>query len=314
MADQLLKFDINMLWELLLVGGATRAGIFTELEKGPVSEEKLAGLTQSDSRSLWTVVEALVEKGYLVRKDNLIDLTARARNVLYNTDSDEYTGFSFMHGYDLCSSWLTLPEVMRTGKPPARKRSGGRLKGFISAMARNSRGIAPKIAAECLEGVGSSPEVIDIGGGPLTYARQFVALGAKVTVFDLPEVVDMMGPTLAEGSGIEMIPGDMLVALPQGPYDLAYLGNVCHIFGEAENKQLFRRVNKVLKPGGRVVVQDLIRGVNPRAAIFAVNMLVNTPDGGTWSLEQYSEWMTEAGFDNIKMINYGERQLLIANK
>jgi ubiquinone/menaquinone biosynthesis C-methylase UbiE len=188
------------------------------------------------------------------------------------------------------------------------------LKGFIQSMALHARKIAPGIVADCLEGLGSGASVLDIGGGPLTYAREFAALGTKVTVLDLPEVVKIMKPTLESPARIEMVAGDMTVGLPEGPFDLAYLGNVCHIIGGGENKKLFGRVYNVLNRGGRIAVQDFVRGVSPRAAMFGVNMLVNTPDGGTYTLEQYREWLEGAGFAGIKMKDYGERQLITANK
>src|SRR5215218_7813475 len=36
-----------------------------------------------------------------------------------------------------------------------------------------------------------NPHILDVGGGPGTYAEAFTEGGAQVTVFDLPEVVDL---------------------------------------------------------------------------------------------------------------------------
>ncbi len=300
--------------ELLLVGAAVKVGLFDALKEGPASGDDLAARINSDVRSLRVVVEALVEAGYLEKKDSMIGLTAEARDMFYNQQSEIYTGFSFMHGYELCKSWLSLPEVIRTGKPVKRERTGESMKSFILSMALNARKVAPTIARDSLEGLAGGASVLDAGGGPLTYAREFAALGCKVTVLDLPEVVEMMKPTLEAGTGIEMVPGDMTAGLPGGPFDLAYLGNVCHIFDEEENRRLFARVHAVLRPGGRIAVQDFVRGVSPRAAMFGVNMLVNTPRGGTWTLDQYREWLAGAGFNGITMKDYGERQLITAGK
>jgi len=123
-----------------------------------------------------------------------------------------------------------------------------------------------------------------------------------------------MEPSLKAGENITMAPGDLTVALPPGPFELAYLGNICHIFSGEENKKIFKRVHAVLSPGGRIAIQDFVRGVSPMADMFAVNMLVNTPGGGTWTLDQYSEWISEAGYSPVEMKNYGERQLLTARR
>lgn len=300
--------------ELLLVGAAVKVGLFDALKGGPLSENELAARTRADSRSLWVVVEALAEAGYLEREGPVIRLTAEARNMLYNPESDDFTGFSFMHGYELCKSWLSLPEVIRAGEPVMRERTKEGMKAFIQSMAFHAKKIAPQLARDSLEGLENGASVLDAGGGPLTYAREFSALGAAVTVLDLPDVVELMLPSLAADSGIKMVPGDMTEGLPEGPFDLVYLGNVCHIFDEVENIELFKRAHNVLKPGGRIAVQDFVRGVSPRAAMFGVNMLVNTQRGGTWTLDQYRDWLNGAGFNGVLMKDYGERQLVTAEK
>jgi len=63
------------------------------------------------------------------------------------------------------------------------------------------------------------------------------------------------------------------------------LGNICHIYGEDENIQLFKRVYDALGHGGRISILDFVRGISPRADLFAVNMLANTNTGelGHWS-------------------------------
>ncbi|MCL5057984.1 MAG: methyltransferase domain-containing protein [Actinobacteria bacterium] len=309
-----LKFDIQSIWELLLLGGACQVGLFEALKTGHLPLETLADRTGSELRSLWTVVEALIEAGYLVREGAGVGIDPGVAEMLYDRGSPRYTGFSFMHGYDLCRRWIDLPDVIKTGKPVKRERKGEDIRNFIASMAGSARQNGPLIAAECLQGLGSDPGVLDAGGGPLTYARAFAGLGARVTVFDLPEVVEMTRFHLEENETIVMVPGDMTVSLPEGPYDLVYLGNVCHIFDGAENSKIMQRAYKVIRPGGRIAIQDFVRGVSPRGALFAVNMLINTPSGGVWSMQQYSEWLSGAGFGQISLNSYGDRQLIMAVK
>ena len=48
---------------------------------------------------------------------------------------------------------------------------------------------------------------------------------------------------------------------------------------------------------------------------FAVNMLVNTDNGGTYSFEEISGWLTEAGFTNARTIESpGPSPLILATK
>lgn len=300
--------------ELLILGAAVKTGIIEAINRKPLTIEELAREIGADERALWVVTEALATLGYLNKTRGRLQLTGEAVNMFYKPDAPNYTGFSFMHRYNIINSWMLLPEVISSGQPRPRERSPDNMKYFMGAMSCGSRLSAPEVAGFCLADSGSGKKVLDIGGGPLTYARAFAEKGAFVIVLDLPEVVEYMKPALGEVKGIEMVPGDFNIGLPQGPFDLAFLGNICHIYGENENRALFKRIAAVLVKDGRIAVVDFIRGTNPFAAVFGVNMLVSTKNGGTWTLEQYTEWLTAAGFSNVELGEAGGRQVILAKK
>jgi 2-polyprenyl-3-methyl-5-hydroxy-6-metoxy-1,4-benzoquinol methylase len=300
--------------EFLIVGAAVKTGLFDAVKDNPCDLQELVARTECDPRAVWTVTEALVALGYLTYEGDKVKLTQEAYAVLYDRSNEKYTGFSFMHAYNLINSWMQLPEVMKSGQPAAKKRSPERAQNFMTAMKHHASQSAPLIAEYCLRGLPANARVLDVGGGPLTYAMAFAEKGAKVTVLDLPEIVDMMQPQLDPSLPIRMEKGDFTRGLPRGPFDLVYLGNVCHIYGEKENRKLFRDAFGELKTGGRIAISDMIRGTGPRAAIFAVNMLVNTSSGGTWTYEQYKTWLEDAGLTADPWVEVGGRQLILAVK
>ena len=108
--------------------------------------------------------------------------------------------------------------------------------------------------------------------------------------------------------------GDFTVGLPKGPFDLVYLGNVCHIYGEKENRKLFIDASNELDVGGRIVINDMIRGTGPGPSLFAVNMLLNTASGGTWTYEQYKTWLEDARFAVSGYDEVAGKQLITATK
>ncbi|MDD4334666.1 MAG: methyltransferase [Desulfotomaculaceae bacterium] len=275
--------------EFLLVGAATKIGLFDGIKNGSYTLHELSEKLDTDYRALWTVTEALANLGYVVFSDNnQINLSEEAENIFYNSAHSNYTGFSFMHGYNLITSWIQLPDVIKTGKPASKKDKGSHSRDFIRAMSHHAQRSAALVADYCMRGLPAGRKMLDVGGGPLTYANAFAKKGATVTVLDLPEVIDMMSPVLDKALPVKMVKGDFTVGLPEGPYDLVYLGNVCHIYGEKENRRLFTDAAKETIKGGRIVISDMIRGTGARAAVFAVNMLVNTVSGGTWTYEQYT--------------------------
>ena len=300
--------------EFLVVGAAVETGIFKELKDRALTLNDLAVATGSNQRALWIVTEALVSLGYLEHEKGRIKLTPACYSILYDQGHPDYQGFAFMHTYNLLPRWLELPNILKTGKPVQKKEDPEEQEYFIEAMSHYAREGATEIAGYCLQGLPAEPKVLDIGGGPLTNARGFARKGAKVTILDLPEVVEMMEPEIEPGLSVKMVKGDFTAGLPDGPFDLAYLGHICHIFGEKENRKLFRDVAGKLINGGTIVINDFIRGTGPDPAIFAVNMLVNTDTGGTWTYEQYKTWLEDAGFSVAPYATVGDNQLVKAHK
>ncbi|ACV61893.1 O-methyltransferase family 2 [Desulfofarcimen acetoxidans DSM 771] len=300
--------------EFLIVGAAVKTGIFQALHKEALTPEQLAQKLKADPRAVWVVTESLLELGYLKQTDNVLKISNQANSMFYNPESPDYNGFAFMHTYDLFTPWLGLPDTIISGKPYPKEKKQGPPKNFIRAMSHIAQKSAPNVTAYCLEGLPRKSKILDIGGGPLTYAREFVKRGASVTILDLPAVIDMMQPDLLPGEPITMLKGDFNEGLPDGPFDLIYLGNVCHIYGEKENRRLFQRSAKALSAEGRIAIIDMIRGTNVHAALFAVNMLVNTENGGTWTFEQYKEWLTDAGFKVKPYSEISGRQIITGDK
>ncbi|MGF7186391.1 putative nicotinamide N-methyase [Desulfitispora alkaliphila] len=142
--------------------------------------------------------------------------------------------------------------------------------------------------------------MLDVRGGPLTYANAFAQQGAVVTILDLPEVIDMMRPKLNPSLSISMEKGDFTKGLPKGPFDVVYLGNIYHIYGEKENRKLFCDAASELQSGGRMIINDFVRGTGPESALFAY--------------EQYKKWLQDAGFSVPIFDEVSYNQLIIATK
>jgi SAM-dependent methyltransferase len=209
---------------------------------------------------------------------------------------------------------------------------------FIAAMHKNAALRAPMVVkAVGVEGVG---RLIDIGGGSGAYAIAFAQANPalRADVFDLATVVPIAQRHIDAaqlGERVRTRVGDLRKDdfNRRGPggeadrgssesgkgYDLALLSAICHMLGPDGNRDLLRRVFAALNPGGRVVIQDHVMSEDktaPRAgALFAINMLVGTEDGGTFSEREYSSWLREAGFARVTRIPLsGPNDLVIGYK
>jgi cyclopropane fatty-acyl-phospholipid synthase-like methyltransferase len=189
-------------------------------------------------------------------------------------------------------------------------------------MHRNAALRAPMVVrAVGVEGVA---RLIDIGGGSGAYAMAFAQASPTLhaDVFDLATVVPIaMGHVAAAGlSGrIHTRVGDLRADAFGAGYDLALLSAICHMLGPEENRDLLRRVFSALSVGGRVVIQDHVMGpekTSPRAgALFAVNMLVGTPRGATYTEAEYRAWLGEAGFGDVQRLGLaGPNDLIVGHR
>jgi hypothetical protein len=70
---------------------------------------------------------------------------------------------------------------------------------------------------------------------------------------------------------------------------------------------LLKKIFDALAPGGTVVIQEFVpndeRTGPPNALIFAVNMLVNTEAGDTFTFQEMSGWLREAGYIKPRLVD-----------
>ena len=288
---------------LLVVAAAHESGIFTALATGSLAVEDLAGRLGLEQRATYVVAEALVAGGFLAGAGRRYRLSEAARRLLLDESDPAYFAPSIMHSRDLAARWLQLPEILK-GNRPGRPR-GSAPGNFTAAMAAGARTSAPEVVERCLAHFPEARRVMDVGGGPGVHARAFHEKGMAVTILDRPEVIELVRPRWAGASDVTLVGGDFTVGLPEGPFDLVLLGNVCHIYGPEENLRLFKRVAAALAPGGGVAIIDFVRGRSVAAALFGVNMLTASASAGTWTEAEYRAWLTEAGFGEIEVADVG---------
>jgi SAM-dependent methyltransferase len=293
--------ELDWRWAILL-GAALREGLLEAVSDEPLSARKVADDLGMDGRAVYVVLSALAELGVLEESGGGFRLLGEHRGPLLDARHPGYVGRSVVHRFELITSWTKLPEILRTGEPAEDRTSPdfGGTETFIAAMRRGAMPGAEAVADSVLARLPGGARILDVGGGPGTNAEAFAAGGARVTVFDRPEVIDLMRQTLTE-AGIETAAGDMNEGLPGGAFDAVYFGNTSHMYGPEENRTLFARMRRSLVPGGLLVIREFVRGSGEDAALFAANMLVLTPRGGTYTAAEYEAWLLEAGFGAVEL-------------
>ena len=129
-------------------------------------------------------------------------------------------------------------------------------------------------------------------------------------LFDLPEVIELASkilPSRALESGrLKLESGDFTRDALGRHYDLVWISSIIHSYGEEVNRGTLQHCKRALNHGGRVVIKDFFldsdRSGPLYPALFGLNMLVNTPEGRAYTLEEVRTWMEEAGFTGIRIL------------
>jgi (2Fe-2S) ferredoxin/SAM-dependent methyltransferase len=285
--------------------------VFTAVGKG-AKAETVARAREADPRGMTILLNALAALGLLAKKDGVFENTSLAARFLAAGSTDDARD-ALKHNLSLWQRWSTLTAAVRAGHAVlpenVRERGDAWTIPFIAAMHRNAAMRAPLV----VEAVGASEveRMLDIGGGSgaysIAFARANPALEAEV--FDLPSVVPIADRHVKEAgleARIRTRTGDLRSDSFGTGYDLVLVSAICHMLGPEGNRDLFARARKALVPGGRVVVQDFVvddSGTAPtHAALFAVNMLVGTEAGSTYSEAEYRSWLEGAGFAAVHLV------------
>jgi cyclopropane fatty-acyl-phospholipid synthase-like methyltransferase len=251
--------------------------------------------------------------------------TARTKRFLVAGSPDD-AAMALKHNLSLWSRWSTLTQVVRSGQPVNQAEMASRgqdwTKPFIAAMHRNAALRAPLVVRAV--GVAGIRRLLDVGGGSAAYSIAFAQANPELAaeVFDLPTVLPLAEENIAAAGlagRVRVRAGDLRHDEFGEGYDLVLLSAMCHMLAPAEIQDLLARVARALGPGGRVVIQDHImepEKTAPRAgALFAINMLVGTPGGSTYSEVEYATWLAQAGFTEVRRVPLaGPNDLMIAQR
>jgi SAM-dependent methyltransferase len=215
---------------------------------------------------------------------------------------------------------------VRSGTAVAQEEIGDRgedwTEAFIAAMHRNAAERAPEVARAV--GATSVWRMLDVGGGSGAYSIAFAKANRVLVadILDLASVVPITQRYIREAGVAGRVftrVGDLRSEkLGQG-YDLVFVSAICHMLSPEENRDLLGRCYAALAPGGRIVIQDFILEADKTApawgALFALNMLVGTRAGSSYSEPEYAGWLGSADFRDICHVRLpGPASLLIASR
>jgi SAM-dependent methyltransferase len=298
-------------WESFPLHVAVDLDVFTLIGEGSLSGEEIAARWRGNARSTRALLDAIAAMGLLEKKADQYSNTEAAKTFLIKT-SPGYIGFAIKHHHHLVSAWSKLSQAVKTGKPVRKKRrTRSELESFLMAMYNNASGLAPRITGEI--DLSERRHLLDLGGGPGTYAIHFCQANPnlRATVFDLPTTAPFAKKTIRRfglGSRIDFQAGDYLRDAVQGTYDVAWLSQILHSMGPESCRTVIEKAVSVLEPGGLLLVHDFLLNDAHNGplfpSLFALNMLVNTEEGRSYSEGEIKDMLLKAGVRAIRRLPF----------
>ncbi|HTV14797.1 MAG TPA: methyltransferase [Acidobacteriaceae bacterium] len=314
----------------LVLEAAIRHRVFDVLDAGPMNMEQVVTATGASRRGLTAIMNVLVGLDYLSRDaQRRYALTPESSAFLVSTKPGFQGGLIRHCSEHLIPRWLHLNDVVAAGTPVSavnEETTGGAFfHEFVMDIFPMSFGAAQFLAKHLSYGDAGEPvRVLDLAAGSAVWSIAVALSSPRVhaTAVDWPEVIPVTKKSVGRfglSDRFSFIEGDLHDAAFGSGYQLATLGHILHSEGEARSRELLAKTHAALASGGTIAIQEFL--VNPERTgplnglFFAVNMLVNTQTGNTWSFEEIAAWLEEAGFVNPRTLaSPGPSPLILATK
>jgi SAM-dependent methyltransferase len=308
----------------LILSAALHHRVFDLLEDGPKTADEVSAQSGASLRGVRAIMNALTAFELLTKGANeRYSLTPESATFLVRGKPGFIGGF-MQHGDTLLPKWMQLPEIVRTGKPAMAVNQEGSGSDFFESFVEDLFPVSYPSARALAAALPGKKRVLDLAAGSGVWSIPLAqdSKAVRVTAVDWPGVLPAtrrMTERLGVGEQYEFRGGDLHETDFGSGYDLATLGHILHSEGRPRSQQLLGKVFRSLAPGGTIAIAEFLanddRSGPPMSMLFAVNMLVNTEEGDTFTFPEISRWLSDAGFVEVRTLGVpSPSPLILATK
>jgi hypothetical protein len=310
----------------LVLEAAIRHRVFDVLESGAKSLDEIQAATGASRRGLSAILNFLVGFDFLRREGEKFALAPESAAFLVSTKPGFQGGLIRHTSEQLLPNWLQLNEVVATGRPAKSVNQQGPGSHFFEQFVNDIFPMSYPAAQELARHLAfTAPvSVLDLAAGSGVWGIALAKSSelVRVTAVDWHGVIPVTQKTVARfglSDRFTFQEGDLLEAGFGSGHAVATLGHILHSEGEQRSKALLKKTFAALAPGGTIAIAEFLVNADRTGPLngltFAINMLVNTDCGDTYSFEEISEWLREAGFTDARTLaTHGPSPLILATK
>jgi acetylserotonin N-methyltransferase len=298
-------------WKSASLQAALELGLFEALDEGPQSVDSLAASLSCDRGALQALLDALTGLELLEKTGGDYQISPRQAPFLTPSSKDSLLA-AFAFNRDLQSLWDHLADSVRNGAPvmpssPHLGQDPDKTRRFVQGMHSRAslmaRGLLEVVRPE------TGAQLLDLAGGPGTFSLRLLERDPtlSITVFDLPPVVQAAEEIHRDhpfGGALTFTGGDYHRDDPPGGMDTVLYCGALHQELPEQVPDLLQRIKTVLKPGGTLLVVDLLldddRTTPVYAALFDLNMRLMRPTSHVHSVSEVKEALTSAGYHLLR--------------
>ncbi|NXF96738.1 ASMT methyltransferase, partial [Eubucco bourcierii] len=245
---------------------------------------------------------------------------------IYLTKSSPKSQYHIIMYYSnsVYSCWHYLADAVREGRNQYERAFGISSNDPFGAMYRSEEEMLKFMAGQnsvwsicgrdVLAAFDLSPftQIYDLGGGGGALAQECVSLypNSRVTIYDLPKVVQVAKSHFIprEECRITFHSGDFFNdSIPEA--ELYILSKILHDWDDDKCRQLLAKVYNACKPGGGVLLVESLLNEDKsgplETQLYSMNMLVQT-EGKERTSAEYSKLLEAAGFGEIHIKRTGK--------
>lgn len=309
---------MNDLWAArlsLTLMAAIDLDVFTIISKGNKSVQSIAKALNAPHRFVERLLDALVGMGYVTKRGSQLGLTPVSGTFLVAT-KPTFIGAMADESRITLPGWMKLAEVVRTGNP-IEQVDTAQGREFFPRLVRAIFPMSYHAASTLVSALPTAKlkkvrRILDVAAGSGAWSLPFAQAlpDARVTAMDYPEVTAVTRQYAAElgvADRYDYLEGDLRqVDFGREQYDVVILGHIIHTEGEKWGKVLISKSYNAIKPGGMLVIAEMIPNDSRTGPVFpllfGLNMLLHTKEGDVFTMAQYKQWLKQAGFKNVKTI------------
>jgi len=289
---------------------ASSLGVFDLLAFGPRTLEEVASQCGNHPAPTSKLLRALYASGYLKWHSGRYGLTRMSERWLLSRSSTSIHSAILHRAIDF--RFMDFERYVRTGESSDFHRELDEQEWVQYHRGQASQ--AQLIVQEVVDRIpvpAAASRMLDLGGGhglySLALCDRYPDLRSRVLDLATPLQQETSARRLGASARVQFEKANILMApLEPESADLVLLANVIHHFDESANRQLFDRVATSLRPGGLLVVLDVIRAASigkSRQIEALMDLYFGAASGGQlWSVAEIQRWQRVAGLSPLSPV------------